>query len=186
MPRLGYASRVRAFLLAQGGRYSHEPDVYQGMAPVVELTPRQVRAAIMNDRNQGYMSHNGGHDSPATEVWLTEWGVRVAEQTTNSRLAATDMEELVRQGRYGVTVGSWWAYCPQGYPEVVFEVMHWSFEYNNRGALKLACHFQLALPGSAGPVVSRRAELMTELNGLDVVSFWGKVTDGAVRSVTKI
>src|SRR4051812_12028128 len=128
VPRFGYARRVRAFLLTQGGRYSHEPNVYEGMAPEVGLTPRQVRTAIMNDRTAGYVNHNGRRDSRVSEVWLTEWGVQVAEETTGTRLAVTNLEEMVRQGRYGVAIGSWWAYCPQGYPEVVFEVRHWSFK----------------------------------------------------------
>jgi hypothetical protein len=186
MPRLGYARRVRAFLLAQGGAYSCEPNVYAGLAPVFKLTPQQVRSVIMNDRTQGWMDHNGGHGSSVTEVWLTEWGVKVAEETTGSRLSVTSISEAVREGRYGVAIGSWWAYCPQGYPEVIFEISHWSFGMNERGSLEVVCHFQLALPDSDDPAYSRRAELVREITNLDVVSFWDKVTDGTIRSVTKI
>lgn len=76
---------------------------------------------------------------------------------------------------HGIKLNSWWAYCPQGRPSVVFMIESWSRYGGESGTFNYVPYFQCYPYNLTPSMIESLKELDRTLRRMSIDDFWSHV-----------
>ena len=92
----------------------------------------------------------------------------------------TETAQTTNLDRHGVPIGSWWSFCPEGWPQAILRVESWSYWGRDAGNLNLVPYFQLFGHTANEKSLENIQELCREIEQLSVAQFWQYVDEGKI------